>query len=90
MKQMGAILASLILNSNTMTTLLPLKIKVIMKAEWCRGNTLASCADCSGFYPSLMQVVQCPVTKLQIGTASAGNTHSLAGRTHPLQSTLYS
>ena len=46
-------------------------------AGWCSGFTLASCAEGSGFYPRLMQVV------LRIGTASAGDTHSLARRTNP-------
>ena len=52
-----------------------------MSAEWCSGFTLASCAEGAGFLspPDASR----PVTMLQIGTASAGDTHSLTSRTNP-------
>ena len=35
-----------------------------VSAGWCSGFTLASCAEGSGFYPRLMQVVQSPSCEL--------------------------
>ena len=49
------------------------------------GGVLAShtCFLCRGFWVLSLPDIIFPVTKLQIGTASAGNTHSLVHRTNP-------